>query len=407
MIARSIYQDLLDHIHKKECTILIGARQTGKSTLLKQLNEALTKAGETVVLLNLERKDILLELNQSPENIFRYFPKKEKKKNYLLVDEVQYLQNPTNFLKLLYDEHAQHLKIIATGSSAFYIDRQIKDSLAGRKKIFELPTLDFEEFLLFKNQETLLKELKSLRTGVKQKSTAESQLWTALDEYINYGGYPAVVLENNVKDKIERLQEIRDSFVKRDILEAGITDETKFYRLMMLLAAQTGNLINTNELANTLRLTHQATDNYLYVLQKCFHISLSKPFFSNLRKELVKMPKLYFNDLGLRNVLVNYFAPMEQRADKGALLENFVYRRLREQFPKEQIKFWRTADGNEVDFVLEESTTGGKAIEVKFNLTAGQAGGAEANPKKYKKFNELYPRYPLQFYSWRGPELFL
>ena len=400
MILRSLFQKLLSHIPKKECTILIGARQTGKSTLLKQIQETLLKKGETVVLLNLERKDILLELNQSPENIFRYFPKKEKKKNYLLVDEVQYLQSPTNFLKLLYDEHAQHLKIIATGSSAFYIDRQFKDSLAGRKKIFELTTLDFEEFLLFKNQETLLKELQSLRSGTKQRSTAEQQLWTALDEYVNYGGYPAVVLENNVKDKIERLYEIRDSFVKRDILEAGITDEIKFYRLMMLLAAQTGNLVNTNELANTLRLTHQATDNYLYVLQKCFHINLVKPFFSNLRKELVKMPMIYFNDLGLRNVLVNYFAPVEQRADKGALLENFVYRRLSEQFERDKIKFWRTADGNEVDFVIEESSKAGKAIEVKFTVT-------DAGKKKYKKFNELYPKYPLQFYSWRGTELFL
>jgi hypothetical protein len=399
MFTRSLYLDLLNHVPEKECTILIGARQTGKSTLLKQLQDALLKNGETVVLLNLERKDILLELNQSPENIFRYFPAKEKR-NYLLVDEVQYLEDPTNFLKLLYDEHAPKLKIIATGSSAFYIDRQFKDSLAGRKKIFELPTLDFKEFLLFKNQETLLAEYQSLKKQTKKKSTSEPQLWAALDEYVNYGGYPAIVLENKVANKIERLKEIRDSFVKRDILEAGITDETKFFRLMILLASQIGNLVNTNELANTLKITHPATENYLYILRKCFHIELVKPFFSNVRKELVKMPKVYFNDLGLRNVLVNYFSPIEQRADKGALLENYVYRSLSDRLNRDQIKFWRTADGNEVDFVLEESNKGGKAIEVKFNE-------AEANAKKYKKFTELYPNYPVQFFSWRGEKLFL
>lgn len=399
MITRSLYPDLLNHVPEKECTILIGARQTGKSTLLKQLQDALLKKGETVVLVNLERKDILLELNQSPENVLRYFPAKGKR-NYLLVDEVQYLQDPTNFLKLLYDEHAPNLKIIATGSSAFYIDRNFKDSLAGRKKIFELPTLDFEEFLLFKNHETLLTEYQSLKKGTKQKSTSEQQLWTALDEYINYGGYPAIVLENKVAAKIERLQEIRDSFVKRDILEAGITDETKFFRLLILLASQIGNLVNINELANTLGLTHPATENYLYVLRKCFHIELVKPFFSNVRKELVKMPKVYFNDLGLRNVLVNYFSPIEQRADKGALLENYVYRSLSGQPDRDKIKFWRTADGNEVDFVLELSSKKGKAIEVKFSE-------AEANPKKYKKFMELYPNYPIQFFSWRGEKLFV
>ena len=406
MIPRSLYPDLLNHIPEKECTILIGARQTGKSTLLKQLQEALLKEGETVVLVNLERKDILLELNESPENILRYFPTKGTR-NYLLIDEVQYLQDPTNFLKLLYDEHAPNLKIIATGSSAFYIDRQFKDSLAGRKKIFELPTLDFEEFLLFKNQETLLTEYQSLKKRTKQKSTAEQQLWTALDEYINYGGYPAIVLETKVAAKIERLQEIRDSFVKRDILEAGITDETKFFRLLIILASQIGNLVNINELANTLGLTHAATENYLYVLRKCFHIELVKPFFSNARKELVKMPKVYFNDLGLRNVLVNYFSPLEQRADKGPLFENYVFRSLADQIDNDKIKFWRTADGNEVDFVLEENNKQGRAIEVKFNLPAGQAGQAEANPKKYKKFTELYPQYPIQFFSWRGKKLFV
>jgi predicted AAA+ superfamily ATPase len=394
MLERKKLQDLIAHLPKREFTVLIGPRQTGKSTLLNQLAEFLKISGETVVVLNLERKDILLDLNQHPENLFKYLPQAIEQRVFVLIDEIQYLIDATNFLKLLFDEHADQLKIVATGSSAFYIDRQFKDSLAGRKKIFELPTLDFEEFLMFTQQEEALGELLRLRSGEIQKSVMGPQLWIGLEEYITYGGYPAVVLETQPDIKIERLQELRDAFVKRDILEAGVTDETRFYRLMVLLASQTGNLLNINELANTLRLTHNATDQFLYVLQKCFHINLVKPFFQNLRKELVKMPKVYFNDLGLRNVLINYFAPFEQRADKGALLENYVFIKLKEKFPAEQIKFWRTADGNEVDFVLEESAFAGKAIEVKFSPT-------EANPKKYKKFKEAYPQFPLQFYSWR------
>jgi uncharacterized protein len=400
MLTRKKLQDLIAHLPKKEFTVLIGPRQTGKSTLLNQLAEFLKKSGETVVVLNLERKDILLDLNQHPENLFKYLPQAIEQRVFVLIDEIQYLNDATNFLKLLFDEHADRLKIVATGSSAFYIDRQFKDSLAGRKKIFELPTLDFEEFLVFTKQEEALSELLRLRSREVQKSVMEPQLWVGLEEYITYGGYPAVVLETQPDLKIERLQELRDAFVKRDILEAGVTDETRFYRLMVLLASQTGNLLNINELANTLRLTHNATDQFLYVLQKCFHINLVKPFFQNLRKELVKMPKVYFNDLGLRNVLINYFAPLEQRADKGALLENYVFIKLKEKFPADQIKFWRTADGNEVDFVLEESAFAGKAIEVKFSPT-------EANPNKYKKFKEAYPQFPLQFYSWHEPELML
>ena len=123
------------HLFKKEATILIGARQVGKSTLLKQLAAELQNEGSDVVFLNLERKDILTDLNENPENIFRYFPQNSPKA-YAFIDEVQYLSDPTNFLKLLYDEHSDKLKIVATGSSAFYIDRNSKDSLAGRKKIF-------------------------------------------------------------------------------------------------------------------------------------------------------------------------------------------------------------------------------------------------------------------------------
>ncbi len=399
-MVRKIYQTLKEHLSKKECTILTGARQTGKTTLLKQLGKHLESNGEAVTFLNLERKDILLELDQGPEYVFRFLTKTAKGKNYLLIDEIQYLQDPSNFLKLLYDEHASQLKIVATGSSAFYLDSRFKDSLAGRKKIFELFTLDFEEYLLFKEEENLLKELHSLRKGLIQKSPADQQLWVTLDEYINYGGYPAVVLEPNNKDKIERLYDIRDSFVKRDMLEAGISDETKFYRFLILLAGQIGHLVNINELANTLHLTYRASDQYLNVLQKCFHISLVRPFFSNLRKELVKMPKLYFNDLGLRNALINYFAPINQRSDRGALLENYVYRRIAEQLPKEQIKFWRTADANEVDFIIQETANRGRAIEVKFADT-------ETNTKKYKKFIELYPDYPLEFFTWKGWDLLL
>lgn len=398
MIRRSKYESILAHAVAKEFTILIGARQTGKSTLLRQVADTLLERGESVVLLNLERQDILLELNQSPENIFRYAPLQTGRKVFVLIDEVQYLTNPTNFLKLLYDEYASQIKIIATGSSAFYIDRQFTDSLAGRKKIIELQTLDFEEYLLFKQEDQLLLELVALREKKQQKSVYEAQLWNQLDEYINYGGYPAVVLEKDTSAKIERLQDIRDSFVKRDILEAGITDETRFYRLMIVLASQTGSLLNTNELANTLRLTHNLAEQYLFVLQKCFHVGLAKPFFQNLRKELIKMPKLYFNDLGLRNVLINYFAPLEQRADKGALLENFVYRRQTEIHPADQVKFWRTADGNEVDFIIETQFQRGFAIEVKFNEH-------EAKPRKYKKFTDEYPSFPLRFLSWKNLDL--
>ena len=239
-----------------------------------------------------------------------------------------------------------------------------------------------------------------LKSKKKAKFIQENLLWAYLDEFINYGGYPAVILENNFDEKLEILREIRDSYIKRDLLESGVSDETKFYRMLMLLASQSGNMLNVNEISNTLRITNATVENYLYVLQKCFHITLVKPFYNNLRKELTKMPKVYINDLGLRNILINYFAPIEQRADKGLVLENFCFRVLSENHEQDQIKYWRTADGNEVDFVIETQYLKGFSVEVKFNEQ-------EAKLSKYKKFISNYPDFPLEFWWWKKMDLIM
>jgi predicted AAA+ superfamily ATPase len=394
MVQRKKYDIISKHISQKEFTILIGARQIGKSTLLKQLYEELNERNNTSYFLNLDRKNILDELNQNPENIFKLCPPIPNNRIIVFIDEIQYLNDATNFLKLLYDEHADKIKIVATGSSAFYIDKQFNDSLSGRKKIFQMGTLDFEEFLQFKSRTDLVKEINQLKTKKKEKSIVENELWAYLDEYVNYGGYPAVVLENNIEEKLEKLRDIRDSYIKRDILESGVNDESKFYRMLMLLASQSGSLLNINEISNTLRISNVTVENYLYILQKCFHITLVKPFYNNLRKELTKMPKVYINDIGLRNILVNYFNPIEQRADKGEILESLVFRILNEKYESNQVKYWRTADGNEVDFIVETSYLKGFAVEVKFNER-------EAKISKYTKFIQNYPNFPLEFWWWK------
>jgi len=263
-----------------------------------------------------------------------------------------------------------------------------------------MPTLDFDEFLDFKGRTELVADLNGIKKSEKQKSLYENLFWSLLDEYMNYGGYPTVVLENDFSEKKELLKEIRDSYIKRDILESGINDEEKLYRLLTVLASQSGNLLNVNELSNTLRINNATTENYLYVLQKCFHISLVRPFYNNLRKELIKMPKIFMNDLGLRNILINYFAPIEQRADKGVLLENYVFRKLLEKHESDQVKYWRTADGNEVDFVIETSFQKGFAVEVKYQENEGKLS-------KYKTFINTYPEFPLQIWYWGNMKLIL
>lgn len=389
-MRRRILEDLLKHLPKKEITILTGARQTGKSTLLKQLEKHCIAENIPVTSLNFEFKNVLADLDEHPLNLLNYLPQTAEKK-VVLIDEVQYLKDPTNFLKLLYDEHADNIKIVATGSSAFYMDDKFNDSLAGRKRIFTLLTCSFDEYLELVERMDLLEEKSRIINNPKAKSTQIAYLKNEWDNYMIYGGYPAVITEIDFKEKQARLRELRDSFIKRDILEAGVQNETVFYQLFRLIASQTGSLINVNELATTLKVRNETIANYLYVMQKCFHIALVKPFFRNLRKELVKMPKAYLLDSGLRNCLVNNFQPVATRLDKGELWECVNYKLLAERHSFDDIKFWRTADGNEVDFVLPESTQP-YAVEVKFNES-------QAKPAKYQKFTEGYPEIDFRF-SW-------
>ncbi len=390
MRKRKLYNEVKRHVAEKEYTVITGARQTGKTTLLMQLQEDLLSENKNVRYISLEDPDILSGLNDHPENIFNYLTLNGKDKTYLLLDEIQYLDNPSNFLKFLFDKYASRLKIVATGSSAFYIDRKFKDSLAGRKRLFTLYTLDFDEFLEFKTESTsLTEELIEIRKNEKYQSLKRRELSILFSEYLTFGGYPAVVLSNTPEKKKLLLKDLVHSYLQKDILESRVRDEKNFYSLLILLASQAGNILNMNELSNTLGISVTAVENYIYILQKSFHVHLIRPFHTNIRKELTKMPKIYFNDIGFRNTILNSYQSIETRLDKGALIENYAFIRLRQKVGQEYLKFWRTTGGNEIDFIINVPGKSKKeAIEIKFNSTS-------FNKKKYKKFLEIYPEFTL------------
>jgi predicted AAA+ superfamily ATPase len=249
---------------------------------------------------------------------------------------------------------------------------------------------------LFKTGDNKLnEELNEIRSRPDFLSSKRVGITNYFNEYLTYGGYPAVVLTEKSERKIILLKELLNSYVKRDISEANIQNPEKFYHLLLILAEQTGNLLNVNEISQTLGLSTTSVNNYLYILRKCFHISLLKPFYRNIRKELTKMPKVYFSDLGLRNALLNQFVQIDKRQDRGILIENFIYLRLHETYDADSIRYWRTTNGNELDFVVLEGVETGFAIESKFQST-------NFNPKQYDIFRENYPKIPLQVRSYNS-----
>jgi predicted AAA+ superfamily ATPase len=395
MLNRNILPSILENLQFKEFSVITGPRQCGKTSLLRLVENHLQKLGKPTVYLTMEDPAILKRLNEHPENLLSVLPQSDQK-IYVLIDEIQYLADPTNLLKYNFDLHNETLKIICTGSSAFYIDQNFKDSLAGRKKIFNLFTLSFDEFLYFKTGNNLLKnEWLEMQKRPEYLSLQQPTLKQFFNEYLTFGGYPEVVLANSTERKKDLLSELSQAFLRRDILESNVRDEEKFFILTRLLAAQTGGLVNVNQLANTLQLSVTAVENYIHIFRRTFHIHLVRPFFSNITKELTKMPKIYFNDLGMRNILLKQFSDVESRLDKGELIENYVYLRLRDTFPIEDIQYWRTADGNEVDFVVSTEFKKGFAIECKFDERA-------FSKSKYRKFEEAYPNYPLSVKSYQS-----
>lgn len=373
----------MEEINDPQVLLFIGPRQAGKTTILKQIKNLLEQKFQETFFIDLEDPDYFTPLNESPKNLLKFLSCEDQKKTYVFIDEIQYLDDPSKFLKYLYDHHNENIKLIASGSSAFYIDKKFKDSLAGRKKLYEVRTLNFREFLKFRNQEQLMK-----LDFTKLNKIQERELSNLFHEYMVWGGYPAVVLENELEKKKLLLREYAYSYIKKDLYESGIRDEKNFYRLTKLLADQCGDLVNSSELANTLGISQPSIDNYLHLLQKSFHISLIRPFHSNIRKEITKMPKVYFGDLGLRNFFMANFEPWLTRKDKGKILENSFFRILIENHFADEINFWRINEENEVDFVIKSKA----AFELKSSYKS-------INVKKYKNFTELYPDLNLSFVS--------
>ncbi len=382
---RFLYDQIEQHLPRKQISLILGARQVGKTTLMRQLEQALRKRGERTHFLTMEDSEILQALNESPKNLFNFIPPLQTHTRlYLFIDEVQYLANPSNFLKYHYDESHQQIKFTVSGSSSFYIDKKFRDSLAGRKRIFELSPLSLREMLHFKQRDDLAAALNSGNVPIIQRD----EINRVFNEYLLYGGYPDVVLAESFEEKQELLIDLWESYAKKDALEANLSRPDIYERLLCVLADRTGSLLNINDLAADLALSGNTINQYTWVMRKSFHIDVLKPYFSAKATELRKMPKVYFSDLGLRNSLLDNFTPIGMREDKGALFENYVYLLLKDRHQAKKIRYWRTQKKQEVDFIIDSGRGTHKAYEAKFSAAAFR-------PSSYAYFNKTYPKIPL------------
>jgi predicted AAA+ superfamily ATPase len=349
MIERKLFEDLKRHLSQKEISLIVGPRQAGKTTLMLILRDYLVKQGNNTLFLSLDfGSDQPFFISQ--RNLVNKIQLEiGKKKGYVFIDEIQRREDAGIFLKGLYDSNLPY-KFIVSGSGSLELKEKIHESLVGRKRIFELNTVSFKEFINFKTDCRYRDSLPEF-FALERDRTKE-----LLIEYLNFGGYPRLLLEDEQREKARIIDEIYRSYLERDISYLlRVEKPESFSNLIKVLASQIGRLINYSELSSTLGISIQTIKNYLWYAEKTFIIHRISPFFRNIRKEITKSPVTYFYDLGLRNYALGLYGGLIHSPEAGFVFQNFILNILRERFLPSPagIHFWRTKDRAEVDFVID------------------------------------------------------
>ncbi len=348
MINRFIYLEIEKHIKEKEITLITGARQVGKTTLMQLLKTKLVKENKKVLWFNLDVEKDWKYVKTQESLLQKIRLEHPEGYIYVFIDEIQRKENAGLFLKGIYDSNPE-LKLIISGSGSLELKEKIKESLAGRKRVFELTPVNFYEFSEYK---TDYKYSGRMDTFYNTEPDATLNL---LYEYLTFGGYPRVVTENNVSEKIRWLDELYQSYIDKDIkLILDIERVDAYASLLKFLSAGVGYILNMNELGSKVNISAPTIKNYLWYGEKTFIIHLITPFFKNKNKELSKSNMVYFNDLGMRNYMINNMNMQAIMDDTGMIFQNLVYHILKEKtkHTARSIHYWRTTNQAEVDFVL-------------------------------------------------------
>lgn len=356
MIERELEQLIRAKLRKGKAIIVMGPRQTGKTTLIVKI---LNTTGD-FLLLNCDDPVVREQLDAANTESLRQLLGRY---NTVFIDEAQRIKNTGLTLKLITDSF-KDIQLLVSGSSSFELADRINEPLTGRKWEYHLYPLSWREF-----------------TDHVGHLNAARQL----ESRLIYGMYPEVI--SNQGDEKEILRQLTDSFLYKDLLAfEGIRRPQLVVNLLRALALQIGNEVSYNELSKLLQADNKTVSAYIDLLEKAFIVFRLAPFRRNLRTEIGKSRKIYFCDTGIRNALIASFNPLSMRQDTGALWENFLIaeRIKRNHYSRRLVNqyFWRTTLQQEIDY-LEESEGKTEAYEFKWNESAV--------PKFPKSFHAAYP----------------
>lgn len=342
MINRQIYQTLMTNKWSKKTIVILGPRQTGKTTLMKQIAQ---ETGSHL-WLNCDDPNIRINLELKSVEQIRVILGEHKR---VFIDEIQRVKNSGLLLKLIHDTFPD-INVMVSGSSALEISSNINEPLTGRKLEYMLYPISWNE---------LTNDIGYL--------SAKGQL----EQRLIYGMYPDVI--NHPGNENEILTQLASSFLYKDILSyKGLRKPELLEKLLQALALQIGNEVSFSELGRLLEVDKKTVMNYLDLLEKAFIVYRLKPFARNIRNEINTKRKVYFFDNGIRNAILAAYQPLALRLDVGALWENFILGERRKQIAYKQkwsnCFYWRTTQQQEIDYI-EERDGLLHAFEFKWNPT--------------------------------------
>lgn len=345
--SRKLFASLKEHLFSKQITVLTGMRRTGKTTLVKQL--LAEAASENKAYFDLERIDNRELFSEKNYDIIIEALRQRgldfDKKAYIALDEIQLAHNIPSVLKYLHDNY--DIKFIVTGSSSFYLKNLFTESLAGRKKVFELFPLDFGEFLVFKGVHSIQDSFIHKRFH----ETEYNRLKGLYEEFVEYGGFPDVVLAAKIGEKRDLAADIVSSYINIDIKTlADFRTQDGMYKLLKMLASRCCTRLEYAKLSRLTGISRVTVQSYTDFLEKTYMIFRIPVLTNNPDREIVKAKKVYFCDNGILNVLEN--------VSSGVKFENAVFSQLRHHG---ELAYYALKTGREIDFVLDKDI----ALEVK------------------------------------------
>ena len=353
MKKRYLFNELVKYLEHKNVLVITGMRQVGKTTLMKQLYE---KVNNPKLWFDFDNPlDMLYFENINYDAIYETLRKEvsaANKRLFVFIDEIQNYPEITKIIKYHIDKYG--VKYVVTGSSNYYLKNLFPESLSGRKFLFILCPLSFNEYLYFNDKIKLSDSQKNINEIVSENSLINYKKFESdYEGFIEYGGFPEVVVTENKVTKAMILKNIFASFFEKDIKVLSDMREIRELRdLILLLAPRTGNILDITKISSELKITRVKVYNYLALLQGFFFLYLVPKFSKSIDRAVAGGKKVYFADTGLLNII--------GKVNEGQLFENAVANQLKEYG---ELSYYNNRNKSEIDFILNKDA----AFEVKLN----------------------------------------